>query len=53
MAFEQRFEQEPGMWPGVASAFEPVTGLVEPKRLNVLQVEAKLLVPAMMIRKNW
>ena len=47
------FEQVSGMWPGVAPAFEPVTGLVEPKWLNVLQVEAKTLAPAMMIRKNW
>ena len=41
------------MWNGVAPAFGPVTGLVEPRRLNVLRVEAKTLAPAMMIQKNW
>ena len=43
MAFEQGLEQESGV--------APVTGIVEPKWLNVLQVEA--LEPAMMNRKNW
>jgi hypothetical protein len=53
VAFEQELEQESGMWPGVAPALEPVTGLDVPKWLNVLWVEAKRLAPAMMIRKNW
>lgn len=53
VAFEQGFERESGMWPGVVPAFEPVTGPVEPKWLNVLRVEAKTPAPAMMLRKNW
>ena len=41
------------MWNEVAPAFEAVTGLAEPKRLNMLRVEAKTLAPAMTIQKNW